>query len=438
MTLLSVATIAILAGVIMGLLRRMHDKAATATAAETIIQRGHTMVSHLVSQLPLSEDALTQDWARLSQFARNLHSIESGLQYLSLTRDGMVVFFEQTSIPETLMDMRQPTPIHVPEIIMRRERIQTGTDDIVPVVVFSAPTHLDGSEWIVEVAMQTDAVSREARAAGTAISSMFRLSLLTISAAFGTCMALILFMLRREGRHAAMRAEQEHLAFSGMVANGIVHDFRNPMSSMKLDAQMLVKEVDRDEQQRPERTRQLAQRIAHTLDRMDEVFHAFLYGAKPDSGEPTTIDLSSCLHDVLQTMQSRLERASLQVHLDLPDAPLHVTVFTASLHRALANLLINAIDFSPNGGTLTLRMHAHGNEAILELEDQGPGIPAKDRDRVFDKFITTRPEGTGLGLFLARTAIQRCGGSIALHDATHPPGTRIRITLPLAKQASMA
>jgi signal transduction histidine kinase len=75
-------------------------------------------------------------------------------------------------------------------------------------------------------------------------------------------------------------------------------------------------------------------------------------------------------------------------------------------------------------------MAMSGDHATVEITDQGPGIPPADRQRVFDMFMTTRPEGTGLGLFLARAAIERSGGSIAIAD--RPPGTGacVRITLP--------
>ncbi len=430
-TVLSVLLIAAMAGGMLLILRQLHDRAAAESAAETVLQRGQTMVSHLISQTPATSNGNATDWSRFSHLVRNLYTVERGLQYVSVTRDGMVVFHEQTSPPDGIghRDSDGHPPAAVPGISMHRELLQDGPDRV-PVVVFSSNADTTNGTLHVEVALRKDAVSREARAAGSAISSMFRLSLLTVCIAFGLCILLVVLMMRREMRHEALRAEQEHLAFSGMLANGIVHDFRNPMSSLKLDAQMLEKEVGQDGQARPERIAALAGRMRHTLDRMDEVFKAFLYVSRPDTAERTTIDMAACVRDSVATLASRLERGRIRVAIEAPDTPLHITAFAASLRRALVNVLTNAIDFSPAGGEISIHMAMSGDTATVEITDQGPGIPPADRQRVFDMFMTTRPEGTGLGLFLARAAIERSGGSIAIAD--RPPGTGacVRITLP--------
>lgn len=427
-TALSVLLIAAVAGGTLLVLRRMHDRAADEAAAETVIRRGRAMVSHLISQAPAAGTETTPDWSRFSHFVRNLYAVERGLQYVSVSRDGMIVFHEQALAPE---GSGQPgdTAETAPDTAMRRELLQAGPE-LVPVVVFEAETETKDGPLHVEVALRKETVSREAQAAGSAISSMFRLSLLTVCIAFGACAVLVVVMMHREMRHEALRAEQEHLAFSGMMANGIVHDFRNPMSSLKLDAQMMEREVGRAGDARPERIAALAGRIRHTLDRMDEVFKAFLFVSRPDTAERTAMDITACVRDAIATLASRLERGRLHAELLAPEKPLPVSVFAASLRRALVNILTNAIDFSPAGGVITIRVAGQDGGAVVEIADQGPGIPEADRRRVFDMFVTTRPEGTGLGLFLAKTAIERSGGTIAIADRPAGTGACIRITLP--------
>lgn len=432
MTALSVLLIAAMAGGTLLILRHMHDRAAAEAATETVLQRGQTMVSHLISQTPATNTENAADWARFSHFVRNLYAVERGLQYVSVTRDGMVVFHEQTSLPEGAgedVDSDMLNPPVATGITMHRELLQYGAKQV-PVVVFAADANPTNGALHVEVALRKDAFSREAQTAGSAISSMFRLSLLTVSVAFGACIVLVVLMMRREMRHEALRTEQEHLAFSGMLANGIVHDFRNPMSALKLDAQMLEKEVGPDGQARPERISVLAGRLRHTLDRMDEVFKAFLFVSRPDTAARTRIDITAGVRDAVATLASRLERGQIHVDIQAPEAPLFVTVFAASLRRALVNILTNAIDFSPIGGVIAVHIKTAGDGATLEITDQGPGIPSVDRYRVFNMFVTTRPEGTGLGLFLAKAAIERSGGTIAI--AVRPPntGTCVRLALP--------
>ncbi len=424
---LLVSLVAALAGGTLLLRRRMHDRAAQEAAAETVIQRGRTMVSHLVSQAP-DDNALEEpDWAGFSTFVRNLHAVEKGLQYVSVTHDGTVVFNEQTSMPGN----PESIPRETAEVEMRRELLQTG-DRQVPVVVFAA-TAGSNRNLRVEVALRKEIVSRELQTAGTAISSMFRLSLLTVCIAFGLCILLVVLMMRREIRHEALRTEQEHLAFSGMLANGIVHDFRNPMSSLKLDAQMLHREVERGDASRPARVTELAARIRQTLDRMDEVFKAFLFASRPDSAERASVDIAVCIQEAVDTLASRLERDNIRTDMQAPPHSVRVNVFAASLRRALVNILTNAIAFSPAGGAvITIRVSTAGGGVTVEIADQGPGIPPADRKRVFEMFMTTRPEGTGLGLFLAKAAIERSGGTISVADTAPGSGACIRVTLPAA------
>ncbi len=428
-TALLVSLVAALAGGTLLLLRHMHDRAAQEAAAETVIQRGRTMVSHLLSQAPDDNAAAEPDWTGFSTFVRNLHAVEKGLQYVSVTHDGTVVFNEQTSMPGNLETAPHKT---VPaEVEMRRELLQAG-DRQVPVVVFAA-TAGSNRNLRVEVALRKEIVSREVQTAGTAISSMFRLSLLTVCIAFGLCILLVVLMMRREMRHEALRTEQEHLAFSGMLANGIVHDFRNPMSALKLDAQMLHREVERGDASRPARVTELATRIRQTLDRMDEVFKAFLFASRPDSAERTSVDIAVCIQEAVDTLTSRLERDNIRTDMQVPPHPVRVNVFAASLRRALVNVLTNAIAFSPPGGSvITIRVGTAGGSVTVEITDQGPGIPPPDRKRVFEMFMTTRPEGTGLGLFLAKAAIERSGGTISVADTAPGSGACIRLTLPAA------
>ncbi len=432
-TALLVLLIAVLAGGTLLVLHRMQYRAAYEAAAANVIDRGHTLAAHLQLQVPVAANPDAADWARFSYLIRNLYAVEDGLQYVSVTRDGIVVFHEQT----TRLDSPVPTPLASPmtsaAIRMRREVLQTGAD-LIPVVVFTATADVDGIPIRVEAALRRDIVHREEYVAENAIASMFRFSLLTVSVAFGVCIVLVVWMMRREMRHEALRNEQEHLAFSGMLANGIVHDFRNPMSSLKLDVQMLHREVAQAGPFRPSRIATLSERIRCTLDRMDEVFKAFLFASRPDRAEHTVTDAAACVRDAVAMLAPRFERTGIRVVIEAPPEPLHIKVFLTSLRRAIVNVLTNAIQFSPvAAATVSVILRHEDNRVVIEIRDQGSGIPVIDRKRVFDMFYTSRPEGTGLGLFLAKAAIERSNGTIAVVDTPAGTGTCIRIMLPAAR-----
>jgi two-component system sensor histidine kinase KdpD len=90
---------------------------------------------------------------------------------------------------------------------------------------------------------------------------------------------------------------------------------------------------------------------------------------------------------------------------------------------------MNALQFAPKGSEITVSLAQQGARVVADVLDRGPGIPPEKREKVFDMFVTGRPEGTGLGLFLARTAIRRCGGDIQAL-AREGGGADIRISLP--------
>ena len=90
---------------------------------------------------------------------------------------------------------------------------------------------------------------------------------------------------------------------------------------------------------------------------------------------------------------------------------------------------MNAIQFAPKGSEVTVALAHRGGGVTTDVLDRGPGIPPEKRQKIFEMFVTGRPEGTGLGLFLARTAIRRCGGDIQAL-ARDGGGADIRITLP--------
>ena len=315
--------------------------------------------------------------------------------------------------------------------MLGRRRLSVG-DQSIPVVTFTLNLEdAEGKPVLVETALRRDTVQREESLPGGAIVSMFRVSLATVLISFGCCVVLVVWMMHRETLRERQRREEEHLAFAGVMANGIVHDFRNPMSSLRLDVQMLEKEAGRAAGLRPDRVATLASRSRHTIDRMDKVFEEFFYLARPGGDEAERIDLAACLRDCLAMLAPRLEQARVTANTAIPDTAVNIQAPPASIRRALTNVINNAIQFSNPADALDVTLKADGAQAIVNVIDRGPGVPKAERKRIFDMFVSTRPGGTGLGLFLARTALARCGGTLELID---PPdgGSCFRITLPLA------
>ena len=428
-------------------LRQMHDRAARVMASQAVVGHGDQIADFLADISPLCATNLSMEqWRMLYRLVDGLHAARPDLQFVSITRNGDTIINHQagTAMDNIMPPPMPPMPIMPPAPPTPIERSQASRQVLelggksVPVMVFRREITLVNNDQIaVEVALRRSAVDAEGQTATEVIRSLFRLSMLTVALAFGACLLLLLWVVKRDHDHAERRRQEEHLAFSGMLANGIVHDFRNPMSSVKLDAQMLEREIRRTEGARPERMADLSGRISRTVERMDKVFQEFLYLARPAEEAREAVDLSDCVRECVETLAPRFEQAGVMPAMIWPAPPPRVMASPFALRRALLNVLMNAVQFAPAQSRVEVDAHVAGNSVELDILDRGPGIPAAERRRIFEMFVTTRPGGTGLGLFLARTAVRKCGGEIV---ALERPGggTLIRITLPLSENLEKA
>ncbi|MCE9615707.1 MAG: HAMP domain-containing histidine kinase [Lentisphaerae bacterium] len=408
----------------------MHGQSAHTEAARHVLDKGSLVVTHLADQPVVRGSAEeTADWAAFAEQVRAMHALENGLQYVSVTKHGVTVFQKQT---QGLADSPpSEPPAGAGDIAISRRLLDLG-GETVPVVVFTR--HFigeDGTAREVEVAVRKDTVVREEQATTDAIGSMFKLSLVTVLGCFGVCVVFVAWMMRREAGRERQRREEEHLAFAGVLANGIVHDFRNPMSAMRLDVQMLNREAAKGAECRLSRVSELSGRVQQILDRMDKVFQEFLYMSKPPSDQREATDLCANLRECATILRPRFEEAGVTLDLDLPPQPMPVLAYSSALQRAFMNVLTNAEQASPRGSAVRVRVLHLDHTVSVDIVDAGPGVPESERQRIFEMFYTTRPSGTGLGLFLARTAIERCGGTIRVLDAAPSGGACFRITLPL-------
>lgn len=436
-----VALIAVLAAGGLFVLRRWHGQAAHQLAAQSVAERGQWLAMNLA--LRAAAAAETADhavhdgdpgaWREFSGQLRSLREVEEDLEFVAVRRGG-VTLFQEHAAAAVPADPRGDYHFTGP-VTMGRQRLTAGDGEI-PVVTFSvAVTNPGAGPVTLELGMRRRAVEREEWAAASAIESMYRLSLATMGICFAVCLALVAGMARREERRERARRREEHLAFSGVLANGIVHDFRNPMSSLRLDAQMLNKEAGRGAEARPERMAELAGRMQHTLDRMEKVFQEFLVLARPGEETPAQIDLGACARECLELLAPRCEAAGVTAEVRGAAAGIAIRASEPAVRRALLNVLLNATQHAGTGGRITVELASVDGQARLDVTDTGPGIPRADRERVFEMFYTTRPQGTGLGLFLARTAIEKNGGSLAVAEPD-AAGTRLRLEFPLAKKES--
>jgi len=157
-----------------------------------------------------------------------------------------------------------------------------------------------------------------------------------------------------------------------------------------------------------------------------------------EAGEPAgareRVDMAALAREAAESVASRAEQAGIDLELAIAEAPLLVAAQRSPLQTVLGNLLDNALKFTPEGGRVTLGVHAEGGAAVVTVADTGVGIPADEQGGIFGRFHRARNvsayPGNGLGLAIVKAAVERSGGTVSFTSSE--AGTELRVTLPLA------
>ena len=208
----------------------------------------------------------------------------------------------------------------------------------------------------------------------------------------------------------------ERLAVMGRMAAGVAHEIRNPLSSMKMTVQMLREGVQ---------DREPYNLLLREIERLELTAAELVGVSQPLRKERVKLD--SVVDEVLELMRRQLEHLSVRVEKRYAPAP-DVEVDVARFKRCVMNLVLNGAQAMPSGGPLTVGVAARNGRVRLEVSDEGPGVPADVRDRVFEPFVTTKQDGVGLGLALTKRIVEDHGGEIGFDPAAR--GTTFWIELP--------
>jgi two-component system, NtrC family, sensor kinase len=234
-------------------------------------------------------------------------------------------------------------------------------------------------------------------------------------------------MVEAVGKARERAVSNERFAAIGKMAAHVTHEVRNPLSSIGLNLELLEEELEGPEQSE---RRTLVQAIRREVDRLERLSEEYLRVARLPSPRMEADDVASTLRSVVEFEAKETERAQCTVTVEIGE-PAPLALFDESqLRQALLNLLRNAREAMPQGGTIDVRAFAEGLSAVVTIGDRGAGIPDDVRPRIFDPFFSTKGEGTGLGLAITRQIVEAHGGTIAC-EAREGGGTLFRIALPL-------
>jgi signal transduction histidine kinase len=214
------------------------------------------------------------------------------------------------------------------------------------------------------------------------------------------------------------------------LAGGLAHEIRNPLSTMRMNLDLLAEEFEGAESARDRRVLRKIDRVRKESHRLESILEEFLRFARVQEIRTAPADLAAVVEEVRDfcegqgAAQGIVSRAVYEP--GLPPVALDVDL----MKQALLNLVLNAQHAMPEGGELILATRREGDGVAIDVIDTGVGMPAEVVPRIFDAFFSTRPGGSGLGLPTTRKIVEAHGGTI---DVASEPGrgTRFTIRLPL-------
>ncbi len=222
----------------------------------------------------------------------------------------------------------------------------------------------------------------------------------------------------------AQLIQRERLAALGQMAATVAHELRNPLMSIRLGVEYLLKDVsENDPRQRG------ATLMQANMNRIDRIIEDILFIAR--APQPTLAPdlLQLVIEDELARWELRLAQKNVACHTRLePNLPPLLLDYD-QIGRALSNLIHNSVDALSPGGELRLALRRENNTQIITLTDNGPGIAPEHRARIFEPFFTTKSRGTGLGLAIVKQIIDYHQGRISV-SSEMGVGTTFIITLP--------
>ena len=220
------------------------------------------------------------------------------------------------------------------------------------------------------------------------------------------------------------RDRGEMMTVMGRGAAEVEQGLDDPLGIIRASVQLME-----DAECSRERVREAAEVIKQEIDRLDRVIKALLDFGRPATPTMRPVAVSQVLEDVALFSRTFASRAHVQIVERYSDTAPDVVADPEQLKQVFVNLISNAVQAMPGGGTLTIETGADEGFVFIRFSDTGPGIPDEMRDKIFDPFVSTRDDGTGLGLTIVHRIVDEHDGHIEV--ASEPGnGTTFTVWLP--------
>ncbi len=233
----------------------------------------------------------------------------------------------------------------------------------------------------------------------------------------------------REIQQALLQSEK--LAAMGRLTSQIAHELNNPIYGIMNTLELLKTEIPPESKRR-----RILDLSLSEIQRLSEMLRNMLSFSKPEEEKRRPIKIDELIEGILLVMEKQMRESNIQVETSFnPDIP-EIMASTNQMRQVMLNILKNAKEAMPKGGTLTVRTSREDNRVLIHIQDTGMGVPEEIRDKIFEAFFTTKQKvkGVGLGLSVCYGIIKDHGGDIKV-ESEEGKGTTFIISLPVESQS---
>jgi signal transduction histidine kinase len=235
-----------------------------------------------------------------------------------------------------------------------------------------------------------------------------------------------------ERLHSTQMSRAEHLATLGELATGLAHEIRNPLAGIAGVIEIIGRDLPASSP-----ARSVVKEVRQEISRINQIMTDLLKTARPRPPQKRKSDLNTTVEHAVMLGRQHSMSKPVEIRLTKDPSLPEIEHDCDQIHQVLLNLLLNALQAIHSDGTITVAVRSHGQFAAVEVTDTGPGIAPEHLPNIFRPFYTTKGEGTGLGLSLARRIVEDHQGKIEA-TSTLGHGTTFLVMLPLQKPAMLA
>ncbi len=223
----------------------------------------------------------------------------------------------------------------------------------------------------------------------------------------------------------------ERLYAIGQLSAGLAHEIRNPLASIA-GASAILRRSPQSEDRRSE----CLDIIHKECERLNRLLTNFLDFARPRAPKYQRTDIDPLIDSVLELASHAIGRRGIALRKEVASNLKPLECDPEQLKQVLLNLMINAVQASPDGAEVVVAARMREGQMLVEVRDQGCGVSPEHRERIFDPFFTTKDNGTGLGLSVAHQIVEQHGG-ILTAEANPKRGMTFSLLLPLTSQKTV-